>query len=129
MTLPDNREIPCFLCGEILVVKLTKNGKPYFICQQCGLQAFIRCRQGIRTLKRLLKTIAEEGDTFMSISQSSFQTLSLLSRLNELNRKLDRVKQNKLLTDRSLTGTETELPEKALAMEIRLVKSALFPSG
>lgn len=125
MRLPDKPVIPCFLCGKPIRVKLTKNDKPYFICEPCGLQVFVRCKPGIRILKRLLKTIADDGGKFLNLNQSSFQTLCLVSRLDELNRKLDQVKQDKSLTDYFLSGTESELAEKALEKEIRAVRNAL----
>jgi len=39
-------KIPCFLCGYSIEVKNTVKGKPYFICDPCGLQAFIRITKG-----------------------------------------------------------------------------------
>ncbi len=42
--------IECFLCGRELPVKLAKTGKPYFICDPCGVQAFVRRQEGIARL-------------------------------------------------------------------------------
>lgn len=62
MNLSDKPMIPCFLCGKSICVKLTKNDKPYFICDDCGLQVFVRYKPGIRILKRLLRTISDDDD-------------------------------------------------------------------
>lgn len=34
--------IPCWLCGELIPVKFTKKNKPFLICNNCGVQTFIR---------------------------------------------------------------------------------------
>ena len=44
---------PCFLCGELLEIKKTIKDKPYFICDPCGVQAFVRRAEGIGKLKGL----------------------------------------------------------------------------
>lgn len=125
MNLPDKPIIPCFLCGRTLKVKMTKSDKPYFICDTCGLQAFIRYKSGIRHFTELLYSLAEDGEILMSINESSFKVVNLVSRLNELNKKLDQLRENKSLTDYFRSDTEFELAEKALEKNIRAVKKAL----
>jgi rRNA maturation endonuclease Nob1 len=34
--------IPCWLCGSLIPVKFTKKNKPFLICNNCGVQTFIR---------------------------------------------------------------------------------------
>src|SRR5206468_3161659 len=38
-------KIPCFLCSQEIRQRKDKNQKPYFICDPCGVQIFIRGRQ------------------------------------------------------------------------------------
>lgn len=45
---------PCPLCGEGLDVRETKKGKPYVICDPCGVQLFVRGKQGIQRFKELV---------------------------------------------------------------------------
>lgn len=52
LNVPES--IPCFLCGDFQKIKLTKNNKPYFICDTCGIQAFIRKTDGINRLTDLI---------------------------------------------------------------------------
>lgn len=52
LNIPEN--IPCFLCGDFQKLLLSKNNKPYFICNICGVQAFIRKEDGILRLKDLI---------------------------------------------------------------------------
>jgi hypothetical protein len=44
-------QFPCFLCGEPRAVKISIKSKPYFICDPCGVQAFIRKDAGIERLQ------------------------------------------------------------------------------
>lgn len=60
---PDERELieevkskmlprfPCFLCGDLKEIRIDKNKKPYFICDPCGTQAFIRGKRGIARME------------------------------------------------------------------------------
>ncbi len=34
--------IPCWLCGSAVSVKFSKKDKPFLICNNCGVQTFIR---------------------------------------------------------------------------------------
>lgn len=46
--------IPCFLCGEKISKRTDKHSKPYFVCDPCGVQIFIRRKQGINNLADLI---------------------------------------------------------------------------
>lgn len=50
--IPEN--IPCFLCGDFQKIKLSKTNKPYFICDSCGIQTFIRKTEGVNRLNNLI---------------------------------------------------------------------------
>lgn len=39
--------LPCFLCTTKLEKRIDKNGKPYFVCNPCGIQLFVRREHGI----------------------------------------------------------------------------------
>jgi len=53
--------LPCFLCGKQLNQRTDKNNKPYFICNPCGMQIFIRRELGIKKLEELIRNL-EEGE-------------------------------------------------------------------
>jgi hypothetical protein len=55
------QSIPCFLCRGAVAIRWDKNQKPYFICDGCGIQAFIRRKGGINLLKKL------QGKSFSSL--------------------------------------------------------------
>ena len=45
---------PCCICEAPLDVRETKNGKPYVICDPCGMQMFVRNRDGIGKFETLV---------------------------------------------------------------------------
>ena len=44
-------KVRCFLCNEPVPVKKTRKGKPYMVCDRCGLQMFVRYEKGIKRLR------------------------------------------------------------------------------
>ena len=48
------RLFPCPVCGEGLEVLQSKKGKPYVICNGCGVQMFVRTEPGIRRFEKLV---------------------------------------------------------------------------
>jgi hypothetical protein len=44
-------KMPCVLCASSLDQRTDKNKKPYFVCDFCGTQFFVRGRVGIEKLK------------------------------------------------------------------------------
>jgi DNA-directed RNA polymerase subunit RPC12/RpoP len=46
--------LPCFLCHKQLDLRISKTQKPYFICEECGMQIFVRGKRGIKRLEHLL---------------------------------------------------------------------------
>jgi DNA-directed RNA polymerase subunit RPC12/RpoP len=51
------QKLPCFLCGRQLDRRIDKNEKPYFVCDPCGAQIFIRRKTGIENLNELIRTL------------------------------------------------------------------------
>ncbi len=69
------QSIPCFLCHEPVEIRRDKNQKYYFICDKCGIQAFIRRKSGIR----LLEELRDKAFSSLDIIQLT-RELSLLKR-------------------------------------------------
>ena len=80
---------PCFLCGNGVKIKESKNGKPCFICDPCGLQVFVRRKLGIKKLKEILRV--NEGVDFGLCRSSGIllEVTSLVNRHREIRRKLE----------------------------------------
>jgi DNA-directed RNA polymerase subunit RPC12/RpoP len=53
MGIPTKGFFPCPVCSDRLDVRESKKGKPYVVCNQCGVQMFVRNDAGIRDLQRL----------------------------------------------------------------------------
>ncbi len=52
------KKFPCPLCKEHLEVRLdVKHGKPYVICNPCGVQMFVRREKGIELLNKKVKSV------------------------------------------------------------------------
>lgn len=49
------RAFPCPLCAEHRELRTDKNQKPYLICDECGVQLFIRKDAGNRRLETMLQ--------------------------------------------------------------------------
>ena len=84
----DNKDyFLCPVCGRVLIVEYAKTGKPYCKCNDCGVQLFIRGKQGIRRFKKLLGKSKLLGD--------SKELLSSLDYLKALKERLAQVRDDK----------------------------------
>jgi len=50
----EKQLFPCPVCGDGLEVCESKKGKPYVICNGCGVQMFVRTEPGIRRFEKLV---------------------------------------------------------------------------
>ena len=57
-------KIRCFLCGKPVPVKKTRKEKPYIVCDDCGLQMFLRYEKGIKALREKVYNQCK-GDCFL----------------------------------------------------------------
>ena len=80
--------LPCFLCGKQLDQRTDKNRKPYFVCDPCGAQIFVRRRQGIENLSELIKTLRQREFQFRQRSQELFEIQALLSEMRGIKDEL-----------------------------------------
>jgi hypothetical protein len=75
----DMPDVPCFLCTDLLTKRLDKNRKPYFICDVCGVQIFVRGRQGIKNLDQLIATLREHDFPFREHAAVLYEIQALLT--------------------------------------------------
>jgi predicted RNA-binding Zn-ribbon protein involved in translation (DUF1610 family) len=80
--------IPCFLCGTDLAIRTDKNKKRYFICNECGVQAFVRTEKGITRLDELLKNLRTRDFEFTKHRQSFFQICAVLNEISDLKKEI-----------------------------------------
>ena len=48
----EKRYFPCPVCGELKELCISSKGKPYLTCNDCGVQLFIRGKEGIKKISK-----------------------------------------------------------------------------
>ena len=81
--------IPCFLCAQELDQRKDKNQKPYFVCNPCGVQIFVRGRQGIHNLAELINTIQEREFPFHEHALVLHQIQAILAEIRGVKKELE----------------------------------------
>jgi len=81
--------IPCLLCGKSLRKRIDKNGKPYFVCDPCGVQLFIRRPQGIDNLGELIQTLGKKDLPFRDHALVLYEVQAILGEIRGLRKELD----------------------------------------
>jgi len=75
-----DKEFPCPLCGAGLPILLSKRKKPYCTCNQCGVQFFVRGKDGIKRLREM----ASAGILVSPKEESASHGIQLYNRLEQL---------------------------------------------
>ena len=81
-------KIPCFLCSQELRQRKDKNEKPYFICDPCGMQIFVRGRQGIENLAELIATLRQHDFSFREHARVLHEIQAVLTEIRGLKKEL-----------------------------------------
>ena|SRR5208337_2148528 len=76
------QSLPCLLCGSKLEMRTSKNNKPYFTCDGCGVQLFVRRKRGIEKLDTLIKEL-EHQEIYSHANSPEF--LRILKIKNEMS--------------------------------------------
>lgn len=84
--------LPCLLCVAKLEKRIDKNGKPYFVCNPCGIQFFIRRQHGITLLEKLLRNIEKNEIPFKQRAEQVYQIQALLTEINGIKQQIERIK-------------------------------------
>lgn len=85
--LPE--KYPCPTCAEFKIIKISKKNKPYFFCDYCGVQVFIRGLMGINNLIQIKKADAFRGLRGRPGESDYFGLIKLNNRINFLQSKLN----------------------------------------
>jgi len=119
-------EFPCLLCGAGLPILVSKAQKPYFVCNHCGVQTFVRGKEGIKRLKEM----ANSGILISGRRESASYGIKLYNRLEQLKlQKLDlKLKQGIIFVDQNvenairIVDAEIEKVEGELAEAVRILE-------
>ena len=75
------QSLPCFLCGRSLEKRMTKNDKPYFVCDPCGVQLFVRRKQGIERLERVLRASEQNAILLKHAAHRVYEVQAMLAEI------------------------------------------------
>jgi DNA-directed RNA polymerase subunit RPC12/RpoP len=81
-------KIPCFLCSSELRQRKDKNRKPYFVCDPCGVQIFVRGRQGIENLAQLIATLKERDFPFREHAHTLHEIQAILTEMRGIKKEI-----------------------------------------
>ncbi len=91
----NSLKVPCFLCRNNLEIRTDKNGKRYFVCNDCGVQAFIRRKTGIVLLEKLARDLKEGKLLIASPANLSFDAQTAIIEIQNLKREINKLKSKK----------------------------------
>ncbi len=83
--------IPCFLCSQELRQRRDKNKKPYFVCDPCGMQIFVRGRQGIENLKQLIVMLQERDFPFREHAHVLHEIQAVLTEMRGIEKEVEKL--------------------------------------
>jgi len=83
--------LPCILCGKQLDQRTDKNKKPYFVCDPCGIQLFVRRQQGIEKLAQLIRSLNEHDLPIRQHAQSLYEVQAILSEIDGLKTEIKKL--------------------------------------
>ena len=83
--------IPCFLCSQELEQRKDKHAKPYFVCDSCGVQIFVRGRQGIKNLDQLLATLREHDFPFREHAAVLYEIQAMLTEIRGIKEEINKL--------------------------------------
>jgi chaperonin cofactor prefoldin len=115
-------KIPCFLCVQELQQRTDKNRKPYFICDPCGVQIFIRGRQGIKNLAQLIATLRERDFPFREHAHTLYEIQAVLTEIRGIEKE---IKTMESVLDVLFTNENKERARELLNKRIETLLSRL----
>ena len=85
------QSLPCFLCGCRLEMRTSKNGKPYFVCDTCGIQLFVRRKQGIEKLRKLIDELQHQEIYLHTRSPEFLRILAILGEISAIKAEIKKI--------------------------------------
>ena len=80
--------LPCLLCGTELEQRTDKNKKPYFVCEPCGIQLFVRGKHGIEKLARLMQNLSKREIPFRTHALRLFEIQAVVGEIDDIKREI-----------------------------------------
>jgi hypothetical protein len=73
--------LPCILCGSKLEKRVDKNRKPYFVCDPCGIQLFVRRKRGIDLLEEAFRNSQRAQLPFTLHARNLYEIRALIKEI------------------------------------------------
>jgi endogenous inhibitor of DNA gyrase (YacG/DUF329 family) len=108
---------PCPVCGLALQIRYSSAHKPYCVCNACGIQLFIRGKQGIKRLEELLNS-----DALVSAKSVAGNSFVLYNRIQQLKGQRNSLKHKQGLI---FQDPDLENAIRAVDLEIEDVQDEL----
>jgi hypothetical protein len=83
--------LPCILCGRKLERRIDKNGKPYFVCDTCGIQLFIRRKRGIELLEEAFRNSQRAQLPFTVHAQNLYEIRALIKEIDGVKAEISKI--------------------------------------
>jgi hypothetical protein len=115
------QSLPCFLCGSQLEKRNSKNDKPYFVCDPCGLQVFVRRKRGIEKLANLMNQLEHQEIYSHANSPDFLRILAINNEINAIKAEIEKItdKVFLFLNDEENAAIEAlEARQKVLVSEL-----------
>jgi hypothetical protein len=94
--------LPCFLCGRKIEKRTSKRGKPYFVCDFCGIQLFIRRKQGIERLEEFFRNAEKAEIPYKQHAQHFHEMQAILKEIDDVNEEIKKIGASYFFNDEKL---------------------------
>lgn len=88
------QSLPCFLCGSKLEMRTSKNDKPYFVCDPCGLQVFVRRKHGIAKLNTLIRDLDHQDIYTHANSPEFLRIVAIKNEIAVIKAEIEKIKDD-----------------------------------
>jgi len=76
------------LCTRKLEKRTSKRGKPYFVCDFCGIQLFVRRKQGIDRLDAFFKNAEKAEVHYQQHAQNFHKMHAILKEIDDVQQEI-----------------------------------------
>ena len=83
--------LPCILCGHKLEKRIDKNKKPYFICDSCGIQLFVRRKRGIELLEEAFRNSERARLPFTVHAHNLYEIGALIKEIDGVKKEIEKI--------------------------------------
>ena len=83
--------LPCILCGRKLEQRIDKNGKPYFVCDTCGIQLFVRRKHGMDLLQEAFRNSQRAQVPFTVHARNLYEIRALIKEIDGVKAEIDKI--------------------------------------